>query len=120
MESVWKSIKYLIEYNQYWVSDASDSHELHLLKFTPQQKGYHFADYILEYIFLLCIMIQISLNFAPECLICNKAAMILAVAWQQEGNKWFDEKLSVCHINPEQNLLSQGRSPLHQHIQLYS
>ena len=39
MESVRKSIKYLIEYNQYWVSDASDSHELHLLKFTPQQKG---------------------------------------------------------------------------------
>ena len=117
-----KSIKYLTEYNQYLtkqVGNASDSHELHLLKFTPQQKGCNFSDNILEYIFShkkLCIMIQISLNFAPGCLICNKAAMILAVAGQQAGNKRFNEKLSAFHINPEQNLLWQGRSPFHQHI----
>ena len=56
----------------------------------PRQSGFHFVDDIFKCSFMdeiFCILIQISQNFVPQCLIANKAVLVKGMAWYRTGDK---------------------------------
>ena len=64
----------------------------------PEQNGRHFADGILNYIFLkeiCCISIKISLRFVPQGSIDDMSAFVQIMACCQTGNKESSEPLMI-------------------------
>ena len=64
----------------------------------PRQNGRHFADDILECIFLnenVWISLEISLKFVPEVRINNIPALVQIMAWRRTGDKPLSELMMV-------------------------
>ena len=70
-----------------------------LVKFNsspPGQNGHRFPDDIFRCIFMnekFCILITISLKFAPQGPINNNPALIYIMAWRRIGNKPLSEPM---------------------------
>ena len=69
---------------------------LHTLR--PRQKGRHFANDTLRYIFLnenVIILVKISLKFVPKGSINNIPALVQIMAWRRPGDKPLSEPMLV-------------------------
>ena len=85
----------------------------------PRQNGRHFADDILNSIFLnenVWILIKISLKFLPEGPIDNIPSLVQIMAWPRPGDKPLSEPMMVslprhiCVTRPQWvNSLAPGR-----------